>query len=82
MPKNHTPIASREVRFRWYRQVEEYGKSVLEVCNIFGMVPKTYYKWYKRDHGLDSNQYKNRTLHPQTKIQGQVRVLLVAAKEQ
>lgn len=81
MPKNHTPAASHELRARWYRQVEKYGKSVTEVCQIFGMSSKTYYKWYKRDHGLDSKQYKNRALHPHTKIKGQVRVLIVEAKE-
>lgn len=82
MPQNHTPAAPREMRFRWYRQVEEYNKSVTEVCTIFGMSKKTYYKWYKHDHGLGSNQYKNRALHPQTKIKGRIRVLIVEAKEQ
>lgn len=81
MPKNHTPAAPREMRFRWYRQVEECGLTVKEVCSIFGMSEKTYYKWYKRDHGLGSNQYKNRNPHPHTKIKGRVRVLLVEAKE-
>ena len=81
MPKNHTPSAPREIRFRWYRQVEEYGRSVPEVCQIFGMTPKTYYKWYKRDHGLCGNQYKNRAEHPHTKIKGHVRVLIVETKQ-
>lgn len=81
MPKNHVPAAPREMRFRWYRQVEQCGKSVPEVCDIFGISKKTYYKWYKRDHGLGSNQYKNRAEHPQTKIHGNARVLLVEAKE-
>lgn len=81
MPKNHTPAAPREVRFRWYRQVEECSKSVSEVCGIFGMKPKTYYKWYKRDHGLLPHQFKNRAEHPHTKIKGKVRLLIVSAKE-
>ena len=81
MPKNHTPATLHEMRFRWYKQVEEYGKSVDEVCGIFGMSPKTYYKWYKHDHGLGSNQYKNRDPHPHTKIKGRARVMLVEAKE-
>ncbi len=80
MPKNHTPKAPQEIRFRWYRQVEEAGMSVKEVCDIFGMSEKTYYKWYKRDHGLGNNQYKNRAEHPHTKIKGRVRVELVEAK--
>lgn len=81
MPKNHTPAAPREIRFRWYRQVEECSQSVSEICGIFGMKPKTYYKWYKRDHGLSKGQFKNRAEHPQTKIKGKVRVLIVEAKE-
>lgn len=81
MPKNHTPAAPREMRFRWYRQVEKYDKSVNETCDIFGISRKTYYKWYKRDHGLGSNEYKNRAEHPHTKIKGHVRVLLVEAKK-
>lgn len=69
------------MRFRWYRQVEKYGKTVSEVCDIFGISRKTYYKWYRRDHGLGSNQYKNREQHPHTKIKGKVRTLLVEAKK-
>jgi transposase-like protein len=80
MPKNHTPAAPKEMRFRWYKQVEDYEKTVIEVCKIFGMSPKTYYKWYKRDHGLGSNQYKNRDPHPQTKIRGKTKVALLEAK--
>jgi len=81
MPKNHTPAAPRELRFRWYRQVEEYEKTIKEVCSIFGISRKTYYKWYRHDHGMGSNQYKNRSMHPQTKIKDGVRVAIVKAKE-
>jgi transposase len=69
------------LRFRWYRQVEEHGRTVPEICGIFGISRKTYYKWYRKDHGLGSKQYKNRALHPHTKIKGVVRVVLVEAKE-
>jgi len=55
--------------------------SVPEVCQIFGMAPKTYYKWFKRDHGLGPRQFKNKAEHSQTKIKGRVRVLLVEAKQ-
>jgi transposase-like protein/transposase InsO family protein len=81
MPQNHTPAAPHELRFRWYRQVEEYGKTIKEVCLIFGISRKTYYKWYRHDHGLGSNQYKNHAIHPQTKIKDGVRVAIVKAKE-
>jgi transposase-like protein len=81
MPQNHTPAAPRELRFRWYRQVEEYGKSVEEVCSIFGVSRKTYYKWYRHDHGMGSNQYKNKAIHPQTKIKDGIRVAIVLLKQ-
>jgi len=72
--------ATREMRFRWYRQTEEHGKTVNEVCGIFGISRKTYYKWYAVDHGRTSKQYKNPAEHPATKIKGKVRVLLVETK--
>jgi len=81
MPKNHTPAAPREFRFRWYKQVEEYGKTVPEVCEIFGISRKTYYKWHKKDLGLSSKEYVNKREHPHTKIKGKVRVEIVEAKE-
>lgn len=68
------------MRFRWYRQVEAQGKTVPETCDIFGISRKTYYKWYRHDHGLGTNQYKNRAMHPHTKIKGHLRVLLVETK--
>lgn len=73
--------ASRTYRFRWYRQVERYGKSVPDVCAIFGMSRKTYYKWYRHDHGLTGNQYKARTPHPHTRITPGVAAILVDAKQ-
>ena len=77
-----SPIsAPREIRFRWYLQVEKYGKTVPEVCSIFGMSEKTYYKWYKSDHGLGSNEYKPRARHPETKIYGLAEDVLLEAKK-
>ena len=81
MPKNHTPAAPHELRFRWYKQVEESGKTIKEVCGIFGISPKTYHKWYKRDRGFGDKLYVNKRQHPQTKIKGKVRLLLVEAKQ-
>jgi transposase len=73
--------APREMRFRWYRQVEQYNKKVEEVCEIFGISRKTYYKWYRRDHGLEPGQRKPRKVHPHIKITGKVRARLVDAKQ-
>jgi transposase len=61
--------APNHVRARWYLQVDKYGKSVKDVCNIFGISRKTYYKWYNKDHGLINNvNYTNKKIHPDTKL--------------
>lgn len=73
--------APREKRFLWYRQVDKYGKTVGEVCNIFGISRKTYYKWYRRDHSLDPRVRRPRKNHPHLKITGGTRKLLCEAKE-
>lgn len=72
--------APREVRFRWYRQVETYGKPVPEVCDIFGISRKTYYKWYRHDHGLAPSAYKSRTIHPHTKLTSEIAVVVIRTK--
>lgn len=73
--------ASRELRERWYRLVEKEGWKVPRVCLFFGISTKTYYKWWKKDHGFSSKIHKPRIAHPQTKIVGRVRVVIVEAKE-
>ena len=73
--------APKEMRFRWYRQVEQYGKTVDEVCGIFGISRKTYYKWYRRDYGLEPGVRKPRKTHPHLKITGGLYKIIVEAKE-
>lgn len=76
-----SPLAApRELRFRWYLQVEKYGKTVREVCQVFGISKKTYHKWYNRDHGYRSNQYRSRKPHPQTKLTPLIRLDIYDAK--
>lgn len=76
-----TPLsAPREVRARWYLQVDKYGKSVVEVCTIFGITKKTYHKWYNRDHGLVSRKFQNRKDHPSLKLTPRIRVAVYDAK--
>ena len=72
--------APKELRFRWYLQVEKHGKTVDEVCDIFGISRKTYYKWYRHDHGLGPNEYRPKRMHPETKIKGTVRSVIEEAK--
>lgn len=71
----------RDLRARWYLQTDKYGKSVTEVCRIFGISRKTYYKWYLKDHGLTSNQYRSRRVHPHTKLTPEIKLAVFRAKE-
>lgn len=73
--------APRELRFRWYLQVEKYGKSVAEVSQIFGVSRKTFYKWYRHDHGLNTKIHRPRKTHPHTKLVGNLRVVVVDLKQ-
>lgn len=76
-----TPLSAlREMRARWYLQVDKYGKSVKEVCGIFGISKKTYHKWYNRDHGYGSRQYHNRKDHPALKLTPRVKLAIYEAK--
>lgn len=72
--------APRELRFRWYLQVDKYGKSIKEVCAIFGISRKTYYKWRRKDYPSDRPSYHPRRQHPHLKLTGRVRLLIYNAK--
>lgn len=76
-----TPLsAPREMRARWYLQVEKYGKTVKEICGIFGISRKTYYKWHNLDHHLVSRNSKRREQHPQTKLTPKIRMIVYEQK--
>lgn len=70
----------KEMRGRWYLQVEKHKKTVTEVCEIFGISRKTYYKWYKRDHPIGRTGKRPRRMHPHTKLVGSLAVAVVDAK--
>lgn len=70
----------RDVRFRWYLQVEKHKKPVKEVCDIFGISRKTYYKWYAADHGKGSPVYGSPKRQPNTKLTAEVRKVIEAEK--
>lgn len=56
------------LRARWYLQVDKYHKSVKEVCNIFGVSRKTYYKWYEIDHGGKVFVFRGNKTQPNIKL--------------
>lgn len=62
----------REQRARWYLQVEKHKKSVSEVCKIFGISRKTYYKWRKHDFGEKGVKYIPSKEQPSLKITKEV----------
>lgn len=72
--------APRELRARWYLQTDKYHKSVKEVCGIFGISRKTYYKWYNLDHYLVKRTNKPRCFHPQTKLTPDLKVIVIKTK--
>lgn len=70
----------RELRFRLYLQVEKENKSVKEVCATVGIARKTWYKWYRKDHGYGPSQYRSQQQHPHTKLTSRVRMIVYEAK--
>lgn len=77
--KNQTPAYPVNVRTRWYSLVDRRGKKVDEVCDMYFISRKTYYKW--RMYDLGSTAYVRRKEHPETKIKGAVRVLIYDEKK-
>lgn len=73
-------IYPRNVRFRWYLQVEKEQRSVKEVCAIFGIARKTYYKWYAHDHGQGPRAYRQDKRQPNLKLTPEVCSLIEREK--
>jgi transposase-like protein len=69
-------------RFRWYLQVDKYGKTVSETARIFGISRKTYYKWRGRDYGQGGNNYSSATGQPQLKLTWEVKKFIAEQKQQ
>lgn len=49
-----TSLYPKNLRIRWYRLVNKCHRTVNEVCALYDIPKKTYYKWYKRDFGLSN----------------------------
>lgn len=67
-----------KVRAKWYYLVDRVGKTVDEVCGLYFISRKTYYKWRAIDQGSRTHIPKKE--HPQTKITGAVRVCICEEK--
>jgi IS30 family transposase len=76
-----TPLsAPLEIRARWYLQVDKYHKTVSDICAIFGVSRKTYYKWYHLDHHHKVRLVKQRSIHPQTKLTPEIKQVVYEQK--
>jgi transposase len=71
----------RSQRYRWYLQVDKYNKSVTEVCKIFGISRKTYYKWRQRDYGRKGNTYVAFKGQPHLKLTWEVKKFIQEHKQ-
>lgn len=69
--KNQQSAYPAVVRKKWYFLVDKAGKTTDEVCNMYMISRKTYYKWKKIDHGDRTHVPKKE--HPDTKLKGDVR---------
>lgn len=67
-----------KVRQKWYFLVDTIGKKVSEVCALYFISKKTYYKWKTIDQG--SRMYIPKKEHPQTKIKGELKVFICEQK--
>ena len=63
-----------KVRAKWYFLVDKAGKTVDEVCGIYIISKKTYYKWKSKD--LGNRTYIPKKEHPQTKIKGEIKIFI------
>ena len=76
--KNQKSAYEPRVRAKWYFLVEKAGKTVDEVCGLYFISRKTYYKWRKKDGGNRTHISKKE--HPGTKIKGEIKVFICNEK--
>ena len=67
-----------KIRRKWYFLVEKIKKPVDEICGLYAISRKTYYKW--RAHDLGSHEHIPRKEHPHTKIKGELKIFISEEK--
>lgn len=72
-------VSTRKDRDLWYKQVDRCGKSVKEVCRIFGISRQCYYEWHRRDFGFPKS-YQSPKRQPNTKLTPDVKRFIEKAK--
>jgi len=76
--KNQAPAYPVKIRQNWYFLVEKANKTVDEVCDLYAISRKTYYKWREKD--LGSHKYFPKKEHPETKIKGEIKIFICNEK--
>jgi len=76
--KNQAPAYPVKIRQKWYFLVEKANKTVDEVCDLYAISRKTYYKWREKD--LGSHKYFPKKEHPETKIKGEIKIFICNEK--
>ena len=76
--KNQSAAYPPKVRQKWYFLVEKAGKTVDEVCDLYAISRKTYYKWRTNDRG--SHAYSSKKEHPHTKLKGALKTFVCEEK--
>jgi len=76
--KNQKSAYEPRIRAKWYFLVEKTGKTVDEVCNLYFISRKTYYKWRKKD--LGDRKHISKKEHPETKIKGEIKIFICNEK--
>jgi transposase len=77
--KNQRSAYEPKVRTKWYFLVEKAGKTVDEICDLYFISRKTYYKWRHVDHSNHSHIPKKE--HPETKIKGDIKIFICNEKQ-
>lgn len=75
-------VYPKELRGRWYLAVDKHRKPVTEVCALFGIARKTYYKWYTHDHGQRPPDYHAAKRQPNQKLTPDVCAFVERVKRQ
>lgn len=76
--KNQAAAYPPKIRQKWYFLTDKAGKTVDEVCDLYAISRKTYYKWRMIDYGRRMHIPKKE--HPETKIKGEIRVYIEEEK--
>ena len=76
--RNQASAYPIKVRQKWYFLVEKKGKTVNEICDLYFISRKTYYKWRAIDCG--THTHIPHMEHPQTKLKGEVKIFVCKEK--